>query len=108
MNQSLIRKGFTYCFKFSYVQTFGVITMRVDVTDSNGIRSGGMSASLGAHTTSSASNTSSLLKPPVQPPPEPGQEVETHNLLVISQNTFEGVLEEKLIFFYIYVYLYCY
>ena len=26
----------------------------------------------------------------VQPLPEHGQEVETHNLLIISQNTFEG------------------
>ncbi|XP_071542214.1 DNA damage-binding protein 1 [Panulirus ornatus] len=70
-------------------ETFGVITMRVDVMDNSGLRSGGPCASLGAHSTSAASTTSSLLKPPVQPPPDPGQEVETHNLLVISQNTFE-------------------
>ena len=64
--------------------------MRMDVTDSNGARTGGVCASLGAHSSSSASNTSSLLKPPVHTAPEPGQEVETHNLLIISQNTFEG------------------
>merc|ERR1739838_92960 len=70
-------------------ETFGVISMRVDVQDSSGVRTGNKSASLGVHSTSSANSTSTLLKPPVQPPPEPGQEVETHNLLIISQNTFE-------------------
>ncbi|CAL4129658.1 unnamed protein product [Meganyctiphanes norvegica] len=70
-------------------ETFGVVTMRVDVQDSSGVRTSHKSASLGVHSTSSAASTSTLLKPPVQPPPEPGQEVETHNLLIISQNTFE-------------------
>lgn len=64
--------------------------MRVDVMGDIGLRNGGTCASLGAHSTSSAVTTSSLLKPSMPPPPELGQEVETHNLLIISQNTFEG------------------
>uniref|UniRef100_A0A0N7ZDQ0 DNA damage-binding protein 1 n=1 Tax=Scylla olivacea TaxID=85551 RepID=A0A0N7ZDQ0_SCYOL len=70
-------------------ETFGVITMRVDVMGDIGLRSGGTVASIGAHSNSSAITTSSLLKPSMPPPPELGQEVETHNLLIISQNTFE-------------------
>lgn len=64
--------------------------MRMDVMDHAGLRSGDNCASLGAHATSLAQHTSSLLKPPAPPRMEPGQEVETHNLLIISQNTFEG------------------
>ncbi|RXG55188.1 DNA damage-binding protein 1 [Armadillidium vulgare] len=72
-------------------ETFGVLTLRMDVMDSSGSvkQRNNQCASLGASSTSNSSVTSSLLKPAVQSPPEPGQEVETHNLLVISQNTFE-------------------
>ena len=50
-----------------------------------------MSASLGAHSLSSAVTQSSILKPAVQSTPEHGQEIEVYNLLIISQNTFEGL-----------------
>ena len=68
------------------------MTLRLDVVDSNGVvtQSGVQCASLGAQASSHSANTSVLLKSGNTNNPEPGQEVETHNLLIISQNTFEG------------------
>ena len=73
-------------------ETFGVLSMRLDVVDSNGtlVQNGVPCASIGAQSSSHSQNTSVLLKSGAQNPPEIGQEVETYNLLIISQNTFEG------------------
>lgn len=68
-------------------QTFGVITVRMDIQDSSGLTPARQSASTQTSNVTSSSNMS-LLKPGVSNT-EFGQEVEVHNLLVIDQNTFE-------------------
>lgn len=71
-------------------QTFGVITMRMDVQDSGGVQPARPSAST---QTQSTSVSSSLCKTgnvgPVAMSTDHGQEVEVHNLLIIDQHTFE-------------------
>ncbi|KAF7990593.1 hypothetical protein HCN44_000398 [Aphidius gifuensis] len=68
-------------------QTFGVITMRVDVQESNGVNWIRPSASTQATSTSSCSHITSQNKPTHTG--DVGQEVEIHNLLIIDQHTFE-------------------
>ncbi|XP_067012933.1 DNA damage-binding protein 1 [Anabrus simplex] len=75
-------------------QTFGVITMRIDIQDSNGLSPVRPSASTQTQstTTSSSMGSLSLVKPGVggaNTAAEFGQEVEVHNLLIIDQHTFE-------------------
>lgn len=75
------------------LQTFGVVTMRMDVQDSGGVQPARPSAST---QTQSTSVSSSLIKPgtagAVNLSTDFGQEVEVHNLLIIDQHTFEGTL----------------
>lgn len=68
-------------------QTFGVITVRTDVQDSNGLAPSRQSASTQTSNVTSSTNIA-LLKPGASNA-EFGQEVEVHNLLIIDQNTFE-------------------
>ncbi|KAE8747775.1 hypothetical protein FOCC_FOCC005387 [Frankliniella occidentalis] len=71
-------------------QTFGVISMRMDVQDSGGVQPARPSAST---QTQSTSVSSSLFKTAsvgaVNLSTDHGQEVEIHNLLIIDQHTFE-------------------
>jgi DNA damage-binding protein 1 len=75
-------------------QTFGVISMRLDMQTSSGITSVRPSASTQAASISNSSSVASLLKsggPAVTPiVADIGQEVEVHSLLIIGQHTFEG------------------
>ncbi|XP_058813684.1 DNA damage-binding protein 1 [Topomyia yanbarensis] len=68
-------------------QTFGVITVRMDIQDSSGLTPSRQSASTQTSNVTSSSNMG-LLKPGASNT-EFGQEVEVHNLLIIDQNTFE-------------------
>lgn len=78
------------------MQTFGVVTARIDIQDSTGLNPARPSASTMAQSVTisssvgslgiSKSSSSSLLTSQV---PDYGQEVEVHNLLIIDQNTFE-------------------
>ncbi|KDR10581.1 DNA damage-binding protein 1 isoform X1 [Zootermopsis nevadensis] len=75
-------------------QTFGVITMRIDIQDSAGLSPVRPSASTQTQSTtsSSAMGSLSMVKPGAMganTAAEFGQEVEVHNLLVIDQHTFE-------------------
>ncbi|XP_023704861.1 DNA damage-binding protein 1 isoform X1 [Cryptotermes secundus] len=75
-------------------QTFGVITMRIDIQDSAGLNAVRPSASTQTQSTtsSSAMGSLSMVKPGAMganTAAEFGQEVEVHNLLVIDQHTFE-------------------
>lgn len=75
-------------------QTFGVITMRIDIQDSAGLTPVRPSASTQTQSTtsSSAMGSLSMVKPGAMganTAAEFGQEVEVHNLLVIDQHTFE-------------------
>lgn len=73
-------------------QTFGVITMRMDIQDSSGLMPSRPSASTQTQNVTSSSNVGSLAKPGAGTSgsnTEFGQEVEIHNLLIIDQNTFE-------------------
>nr|CAD7197866.1 unnamed protein product [Timema douglasi] len=74
-------------------QTFGVITMRIDIQDAAGLSPLRPSASTQTNSTSSSSNLGSLVKPGAMASAaaanEFGAEVEVHNLLVIDQHTFE-------------------
>uniref|UniRef100_A0A1B0DIH4 Uncharacterized protein n=1 Tax=Phlebotomus papatasi TaxID=29031 RepID=A0A1B0DIH4_PHLPP len=73
-------------------QTFGVITLRMDIQDSSGLIPSRPSASTQTQNVTSSNNVGSLLKPGAGASgsnAEFGQEVEIHNLLVIDQNTFE-------------------
>ena len=85
------------CRRISYQetsQTFGVISLRMDVQDSNGRASPArVSASTQAQNISSSSSTAKMLPNPSSALIEPifGDEVEVHSLLVLDQHTFEGV-----------------
>ncbi|PSN48913.1 hypothetical protein C0J52_03484 [Blattella germanica] len=75
-------------------QTFGVITMRIDIQDAAGLNPVRPSASTQTQSTTSSSSMGSLslVKPGAMganTAAEFGQEVEVHNLLVIDQHTFE-------------------
>lgn len=73
-------------------QTFGVITMRMDVQDSTGLIPSKPSASTQTQNITTSNNIGSLPKPGLVTSgvyTEYGQEVETHNFLIIDQNTFE-------------------
>ncbi|XP_035782512.1 DNA damage-binding protein 1-like [Anopheles albimanus] len=69
-------------------QTFGVITYRMDMQDSNGLTPSRQSASTQTNNITSSGNMG-LLKPGTASSAEFGQEVEVHNLLIIDENTFE-------------------
>lgn len=72
-------------------QTFGVISVRIDIQDSQGLVPARPSASTQAQNISTSNG--SLLKPPgastIPNNAEFGLEVEVYNLLIIDQNTFE-------------------
>jgi DNA damage-binding protein 1 len=73
-------------------QTFGVITVRTDIQDSNGLIPSRPSASTQTQNITSSSHVGSIPKPGAGTSAsnaEYGQEVEIHNLLIIEQNTFE-------------------
>lgn len=75
-----------------FVQTFGVVTMRLDMQESGGPIPVRSSASTQAQSsTTSTMGTLSIIKPgTTNTSAEYGIEVEVHNLLVIDQHTFEG------------------
>ena len=73
-------------------QTFGVLTMRLDIQDSTGLIPSRPSASTQTQNVTSSSSIGALPKPGAgisNSNAEFGQEVEVHNLLIIDQNTFE-------------------
>lgn len=72
-------------------QTFGVITMRMDVQDSTGFVPSRPSASTQIQSISYANNMGGALAKPgaSAASTEYGQEIEMYNLLIIDQNTFE-------------------
>lgn len=70
-------------------QTFGVITMRVDMQENSGVSVVRQSASTQAASTSTSSHIASHNKPGHTAASDVGQEIEVHNLLVIDQHTFE-------------------
>lgn len=72
-------------------QTFGVVTMRIDIQESAGLTPVRPSASTQAQsTTTSTLGSLSILKPgTTNTATEFGLEVEVHNLLIIDQHTFE-------------------
>ncbi|CAH0392029.1 unnamed protein product [Bemisia tabaci] len=72
-------------------QTFGVLTMRLDLQESTGLVPARPSASTQAQNFSSSHPGSlSLIKPGSNnTPAEIGAEIEVHNLLIIDQHTFE-------------------
>ena len=86
---------FAFRFMSLILQTFGVITMRVDALDGGNICPARPSASTQAQSTSHSSLTSLSMVNKNNCPylPDMGTEVEIHNLLIIDQNTFEGNLE---------------
>lgn len=69
------------------MQTFGVITMRLDVLDGGG---GSSVARASASTMSNSSSSAAGLVPPIPKPLQPGTEQEVYNLLIIDNHTFEG------------------
>ena len=71
-----------------FSQTFGVITMRVDIQESNGVNIVRPSASTQAASVSNSSHIATHNKPS-NTPSDVGQEVEVHNLLIVDQHTFE-------------------
>ena len=77
-------------------QTFGVITMRVDIQDSNGATPARPSASTLAQNTSSSFTGAKLIVSSgiVSSLTERmfGEEVEVSSLLVLDQHTFEGTV----------------
>uniref|UniRef100_A0A6M2DKV7 Putative splicing factor 3b subunit 3 n=1 Tax=Xenopsylla cheopis TaxID=163159 RepID=A0A6M2DKV7_XENCH len=82
-------------------QTFGVLTTRVDVADSNGLSPTRPSASTQAQNITHCSAMGSLIlnKPGIGagiPNAEFGQEVEINNLLILDQNTFEVLHAQQL------------
>ncbi|XP_037087603.1 DNA damage-binding protein 1-like [Pollicipes pollicipes] len=68
-------------------ETFGVLSMRLDVQEANGLAALRPSASTGAKSVSQSS-AAQLHRPSLQQL-EQGQEVEVHSLLIIDQHTFE-------------------
>ncbi|XP_074660868.1 DNA damage-binding protein 1-like [Tubulanus polymorphus] len=71
-------------------QTFGIITMRMDVQDSNGLIAARSSASTTALNTSASSNAKVFSAPSSSIADHVyGDEVDVHSLLVLDQHTFE-------------------
>lgn len=81
-------------------QTFGVLTVRTDIQDSTGLNPARSSASTLTQSVTISSSVGSLAFGKsntgctvgvcgASNPPEPGQEVDVHNLLIIDQHTFE-------------------
>ncbi|XP_026675017.1 DNA damage-binding protein 1 isoform X2 [Ceratina calcarata] len=70
-------------------QTFGVITMRIDIQDTSGVSIVRHSASTQAASSSSSSHIASYNKPTGHTASDVSQEIEVHNLLIIDQHTFE-------------------
>jgi DNA damage-binding protein 1 len=68
-------------------QTFGIVTMRLDVMRASGLQPARSSASTLAASTSCSAAT--LFKGGAPPTLDIGQETEVHNLLVVDQHTFE-------------------
>ena len=76
-------------------QTFGVISMRLDLQDSNGMTPTRPSASThAAMTTSSSSGKMVTTGTSTMGEHTYGDEVEVHTLLVIDQHTFEGEFDD--------------
>ena len=76
-------------------QTFGVISMRMDIQDSNGVTPARPSASTLAQNFSSSGSTAKLMLSggPVSNSLTEyifGEEVEVASLLILDQHTFEG------------------
>ena len=72
-------------------QTFGVISMRMDLQDSNGLNPTRPSASTHAAMTSSSSSGKVTMGTSTMGEHSTGDEVEVHSLLIIDQHTFEGI-----------------
>ncbi|ELU03057.1 hypothetical protein CAPTEDRAFT_148808 [Capitella teleta] len=77
-------------------QTFGVITLRSDLQDSNGSTPARPSASTQALSTSSSSNVKVMAASNANTEHTFGDEVEVHSLLVLDQHTFEVLHSHQL------------
>lgn len=75
-------------------QTFGVISMRMDLQDSNGLNPTRPSASTHAAMMSSSSSGKVTMGTSTMGEHSAGDEVEVHSLLIIDQHTFEGKAEK--------------
>ena len=75
-------------------QTFGVITMRMDIQEQNGSNPSRPSASTTAQSTSSSSSTKVMTSSSMPSEHIFGEEVEVHSLLILDQHTFEGEISE--------------
>lgn len=72
-------------------QTFGVISMRMDIQDANGTRPSRISASVHAASTSCSTNTKQMTGSTSSVGDYIyGDQLEVHSLLIIDQHTFEG------------------
>ena len=77
--------------------TFGVITMRHDIQDKNGLQPSRASASTQAQSSTASSSLGSLVRTTQGTgQTEYGQEVEVYSLLIIDQHTFEVVHAHQL------------
>ncbi|CAL8110980.1 unnamed protein product [Orchesella dallaii] len=79
-------------------QTFGVLSMRIDVMESSGLTPMKPSASTLAASVSCSSSVGTMIRPSTSGPSsasvpstplECGQDIEVHNLLIVDQHTFE-------------------
>ena len=73
-------------------QTFGVLTLRVDIQEHSGPTPMRASASVNAQATSQSAAPKSMSLPTSNAELQFGDEVEMHSLLVLDQHTFEGEL----------------
>lgn len=80
-------------------QTFGVISMRMDLQDSNGLNPTRPSASTHAAMMSSSSSGKVTMGTSTMGEHSAGDEVEVHSLLIIDQHTFEGKAEKTIFSF---------
>lgn len=85
-------------------QTFGVLSMRLDIQDATGLKPARPSASTMTQSVTVSSSVGSLSLGKsgagslsgANAAPEYGQEIEVHNLLIIDQHTFEVLHAHKL------------
>lgn len=77
-------------------QTFGVISMRMDLQDSNGLNPTRPSASTHAAMMSSSSSGKVTMGTSTMGEHSAGDEVEVHSLLIIDQHTFEVLHSHQL------------